>query len=474
MNKRVHGAKLLESNEEIHKNIIAKLKSCQLENDIEVRQFVPKNDTLFSSEAFEVCHVSEDKRQADFCSFVFDDKQHPHIPFDYRLLLEAHPSPVYGDGNEQQIGWMRDVAFKHLLRWLANITVDGKASIKSHQLIQIDNYVKTYRNIKENFGKSIVLELWRSKNIEPKCFCDIGCGNGLLVHLLTTQKFTGYGIDLRRRNIWSNFEGTDLRELSLNPEVDTVQEGDFLIGNHSDELTPWIAILAARSRCNFFLLPCCPFDFYGRYQKKMKGISGDSCYGSYLVYLRSICERLGYRIEEDRLKIPSTKRRCLIGLLPKDGLPTNLDEIIEFILGEKKSNGFIARSKVEKVSFAEYFSSVMTLIINTVNVTNCSQLPRDVRHSLTMKIFDYLFNLDGETSSTPSCNEWHRGGIASLLQVTQILNDSDKQYLKNSDGGIQTFLKNQHQVFKVHSYNFNYFENIKGNESFRIPRCFSY
>lgn len=51
---------------------------------------------------------------------------------------------------------------------------------------------------------------------------------------------------MRRRKIWSNFEEADLRELALNPEKDVITDANFLIGNHSDELTPWIPIMAAR------------------------------------------------------------------------------------------------------------------------------------------------------------------------------------------------------------------------------------
>lgn len=61
--------------------------------------------------------------------------------------------------------------------------------------------------------------------------------------------------------------------------------------------------------------------------------------------------RLGYEVEEDRLKIPSTKRRCFIGLVPGGGLPSNIEEVIKELLSERKSNTFVARPKVERVSY---------------------------------------------------------------------------------------------------------------------------
>lgn len=41
-------------------------------------------------------------------------------------------------------------------------------------------------------------------------------------------------------------------------EAGPFDEGMFLIGNHSDELTPWIPILASLTRDGRFLnIPCC-------------------------------------------------------------------------------------------------------------------------------------------------------------------------------------------------------------------------
>jgi tRNASer (uridine44-2'-O)-methyltransferase len=102
---------------------------------------------------------------------------------------------------------------------------------------------------------AFLLELWQSQGIGPRLrFADIGCGNGLLVHLLAKEGFSGVGLDVRRRRIWSLFQaqGTDLQEVAIDPSsAQSTQEVfngiDFLIGNHSDELTPWIPVIAARS-----------------------------------------------------------------------------------------------------------------------------------------------------------------------------------------------------------------------------------
>lgn len=106
-------------------------------------------------------------------------------------------------------------------------------------------------------------------------FLDIGCGNGLLVHILITEGYTGIGLELRARRTWPTYpERTQaaLRENGINPiewfpetledwtngrtnENCPIREGMFLIGNHADEMT---VSLRPESRCdgNPILLVC--------------------------------------------------------------------------------------------------------------------------------------------------------------------------------------------------------------------------
>lgn len=54
--------------------------------------------------------------------------------------------------------------------------------------------------------------LWENMNITKKpTFLDLGCGNGLLVHILSQEGYEGYGIDVRQRKIWKTYpENTNL------------------------------------------------------------------------------------------------------------------------------------------------------------------------------------------------------------------------------------------------------------------------
>lgn len=87
---------------------------------------------------------------------------------------------------------------------------------------------------------------------------------------------------------------------------------DWIIGNHSDELTPWLPIIAAKSSMTtrFFVIPCCAHDFQSKFLRKKSEIS---LYSEYLGYIEDIGNVCGFDVCKDRLRIPSTKRICLIG-----------------------------------------------------------------------------------------------------------------------------------------------------------------
>lgn len=57
--------------------------------------------------------------------------------------------------------------------------------------------------------------------------------------------------------------------------------------------------------CRFFVLPCCFFDFYGKYQRRQ---CRKSQYKEYIDFIAEVSQVCGFNTEEDCLRIPSTKR----------------------------------------------------------------------------------------------------------------------------------------------------------------------
>lgn len=57
--------------------------------------------------------------------------------------------------------------------------------------------------------------------------------------------------------------------------------------------------------CCYFVLPCCFFDFYGKYQRRQ---CNRSQYKEYIDFVTEVSQVCGFNTEEDCLRIPSTKR----------------------------------------------------------------------------------------------------------------------------------------------------------------------
>jgi tRNASer (uridine44-2'-O)-methyltransferase len=61
---------------------------------------------------------------------------------------------------------------------------------------------------------SYLLCLWNVSQEETgPTFVDIGCGNGLLVHILNEEGCRGMGLDIRSRKIWALYPETTKLEV---------------------------------------------------------------------------------------------------------------------------------------------------------------------------------------------------------------------------------------------------------------------
>ncbi|VDL71301.1 unnamed protein product [Nippostrongylus brasiliensis] len=458
VNRRLFGTVLVENGTEEYKTLVhqgLRLVNGDIEpQNCEVRKLISKNPT-FSKSAHEVSF--SDGEDVVFVP-VYEDsdpKKVVHIPFPYKIgcsqasdsslrLVIAVPANV----PDSECRWISTKMFPALLKWLRFI--DPKKVVrKTNSLVDLEEYSKRYQRLKENFGRQLVekwtertdpkkfvfedcgiatylLELWRKRCFTPNKFADLGCGNGLLVYLLNKEGVNGVGIDLRKRKIWSEqLSDTNLIEAAVDPSKESTcvpDDVDFLIGNHTDELTPWIPVMAARRHCGFFVLPCCPFNFHGKYVSR-PGDTG-SQYDSFLKFVREVCQRLGFVVEEDRLSIPSTKRLCYMGSIPPEGLVPNIEEVIEELTSGSK-NDFVPRSKTEQVR-------------------NCLNVPKDTRLNLTRFFFAKLLEKDDTVK-----DGWRCGGAIEIGELAALLTQEQKQLMKQQCGGLQTFLRNQHQVFKV-------------------------
>ncbi|XP_065314514.1 probable tRNA (uracil-O(2)-)-methyltransferase [Gordionus sp. m RMFG-2023] len=344
----------------------------------------------------------------------------------------------------------------------------------------------------------------QSKYFQYK-FLDLGCGNGLLTYFLTKCGFKGVGIDIRERKTWSILKQTEenlnLQEMALDPSQENCvfSEYEWIVGNHCDELTPWIPHLSQKNdtlhlpRNKLFILPCCPHDFYGKYQRRRPHLSR---YEDYLMFLTDLLKnKYGFRTHVDKLRIPSTKRICLIGYPPSQKntllLKTSGDAI-------GTQTNFIPRPKLEVVRNCTLVDkSIITDIVNRVFAMIISADPikgfyvigcekekniQDHIDKLKLSVEESTANLHTMNKIQHSNKEpevviedstifWHCGGRVPLSDIIETLNSSEKTALKSQAGGIRTLLKNHGYIFTVKgefvtlSYhaNIDVGQNLNGN-----------
>lgn len=133
-----------------------------------------------------------------------------------------------------------------------------------------------------------------------------------------------------------------------------IPDGVFVIGNHADELTPYVPILSILYGASGYLnIPCCPWDLdqkftranSGQYPLPMHDIEGrdetsegteagdvvddsdqwieglnlggdgkfTSSYSAYRIWLARLTSWCGWEIETEALRIPSTRNWALVG-----------------------------------------------------------------------------------------------------------------------------------------------------------------
>lgn len=177
-----------------------------------------------------------------------------------------------------------------------------------------------------------------------RCSCAQRCGNGLLTHVLTSEGYSGQGIDLRARTSWAHYPESTQAHLHVHasnpilslgdaPESDPfLKSGVFIIGNHADELTPWLPVLSTLySASGYLSIPCCPWAFDVKYEPSIATFtdpsssfvnalnlggngSNSSSYSMYRIWLASLSLHCGWEVECENLRIPSTRNWAIVGM----------------------------------------------------------------------------------------------------------------------------------------------------------------
>uniref|UniRef100_A0A182QM27 tRNA (uracil-O(2)-)-methyltransferase n=1 Tax=Anopheles farauti TaxID=69004 RepID=A0A182QM27_9DIPT len=391
--------------------------------------------------------------------------------------------------DERSIYWLKEILLERMQKWMessvpTNAIGTSTASIRSLALVHnLEEYNGLFNELKQKYGLSMVsiwpectdpqkfvfediaiaaylLTLWKKERVamgtedKLQSFVDIGCGNGLLVYILASEGHRGYGIDLRKRKLWDLYP-TDLRidlrvETIVPSNASLFPDIDWIIGNHSDELSPWIPVIAARSSYSsrFFLLPCCAYEFDGRkYQRQNCAVSQ---YGDFLNYVTKIANVCGFHVATDRLRIPSTKRTCLVGSsrIYAESEHEKQDEQLKAFINERSKPSKETETPTDGVSTHEQWSAGFKPRENTEKVRNCTKIDRSVVDKIVMIVFGELL-AKRHIPSELSERNWNAGGMITLEALVKTIPQEHLAALKAECGGLQTLLRNNHQIFRV-------------------------
>lgn len=181
----------------------------------------------------------------------------------------------------------------------------------------------------------------------------------------------------------------------------------------------------------------------------------------YLDYIRKLCKVCGFETKIDRLRIPSTKRICLVGC-ERNYLEENAVEVdrdIKLLIDSKTSKHMAIISREQTSCFSEMKDSVKEKWLQDVRirekdekVRNCTQLHRELVEEILKLVAEQLLNKQTLIllSSTESEERlWNAGGRLSLEELAFLIPREKIKELKNECGGLQTLLKNNGHVFTV-------------------------
>ncbi|XP_046741159.1 probable tRNA (uracil-O(2)-)-methyltransferase [Diprion similis] len=465
---------------------------------ISLQKLLPRNPEKFSHTLQLAIINKANGRISFFSHFLEESKQSLGPKWSYRMEHDAVLSKLslYVDGKEEvcedsSFKWLKEQFFPRFVKW-ANSDSPGSSLISgSLNLISAEKYAILYNKLKIKYGTEMVkvwpentdpakfvyedvaiatylLLIWEMERAtrdikEKQSFVDLGCGNGLLVHILASEGHPGFGIDLRKRGIWDLYpKSTRLEVRTIVPSASSLfPEIDWLIGNHSDELTPWIPVIAARSshRCRFFLLPCCAYEFNGR--KYQRDSAAKSQYFEYMNYIKNVCQQCGFKTDMDKLRIPSTKRICLIGrdrIYTKDRTDVQeaaIRELINARSASRKDNVTDSSDPSDQSLWSADFKPRE----NVERVRNCTKIDRGLISDIVNLVAEQLLCKVRMIDIQSSNEKWNAGGQIELSEVARLLPQEALKELKSECGGVQTLLKNNSHIFQV----------IQGKVQFRVP-----
>lgn len=137
-------------------------------------------------------------------------------------------------------------------------------------------------------------------------------------------------------------------------------------------------------------------------------------------YIQHVCSECGFVTKCDKLRIPSTKRCCIVSY----GRACKLSNE-KFIQSKCSIGDFRARETVEKVR-------------------NCTQLDKNLVENIVKLIYQRLLDECDQAEQN-----WNAGGSVTIKEIAECLPQDALKELKKECGGLQTLVKNRRYIFEL-------------------------
>jgi tRNASer (uridine44-2'-O)-methyltransferase len=181
----------------------------------------------------------------------------------------------------------------------------------------------------------------------------------------------------------------------------------------------------------------------------------------YLDYIYKLCRICGFATKIDKLRIPSTKRICLVGFernYPEQDAQ-NIDRDIKILIDSKTSRRTDALSGEQSGCCLEKNGSVEKKWAQDIRirqkeekVNNCTHLQLGLVEEIVKLVAEELLKQQKNicvSSSESKERLWNAGGKLALGKVASLIPRERLTKLKNECGGLQTLLKNNGHIFLV-------------------------
>ena len=216
---------------------------------LSIAKQLPRNSKIFSP-TLEVTIVEKYKNTiTSFYKCLSNDKQSLGFKYPYRICyvdnkVTISVQTMKDQQHDSSLEWIKNQLLPRLMNWMVNSEIQNSIVNGSLNLVSAEKYAVLYDQLKKKYGTEIIkiwpentdplkfvyediaiatylMLLWEKERMElgieeRQSFLDLGCGNGLLVHILASEGHKGLGIDLRRRKIWDIFPESTHLEVSFN------------------------------------------------------------------------------------------------------------------------------------------------------------------------------------------------------------------------------------------------------------------